>query len=328
MKRILKYMSVLLVLLIAVLAAFVFIPKVLVVKKTISINVSAQIIFNQLNDFHNWNFWSELIPEEESSVIYGGGGIGKGGNIRWINNDSIETQKFTIISSAPYESVEIALDNKGQAFSVARITLSEKNGKTEVLWELVFKNRGIRSHIFKFDIGHKISRSLKGLAQVSTLWHEQNIPLVELGFIESMPYISIRRQIPVAEAGAEMGDIFGKLIDMQQQAGFTIAGKPFSIYYSLGEERIDVECGFIIEKKVPDFGIAKSDVFEESLCAIVKYSGDYAGIESAHDAIRQWIDERNFEPSGPPVETFNNDFLRSGETPEWDITICYPFSFE
>lgn len=328
MRRALKYISILLILPIAVLISFIFIPKVLVVKKSTFIDVPAHIIFNQINDFHNWNFWSELIPDEESFVSYSGGGIGKGGTIGWSNSEAAEIQRFTIISSVPYQSLEIAMDNKEQAFSVAQITLKEKNGKTEVLWESIFKNRGIKSHIFKFDAARKIGRSLTGLAQVSTLWHEQNIPLVELGFIENAPYISIRRQIPVDEAGAEMGNLFEKLLNMQEQAGFTIAGKPFSIYYSLGEERIDVECGFIIEKEIPDFDIAKSGVFEESLCAIVKYDSNYADIESAHDAIRQWIDERNFKLNGAPIETFNNDFILYGQTSEWDITICYPINFE
>ncbi|MCL1821900.1 MAG: SRPBCC family protein [Prolixibacteraceae bacterium] len=328
MKRTLKYILLSTVLLLAILCALIFIPKVLVIKEKITIDAPARIVFNQINDFHNWNFWSELIPDKESAVGYGDGGMGKGGSIVWEDSNGTGIGKYTIISSVPYKSLEIAMDDKDDGvFSVARIVLTEIGEKTEVFWELVFKNKGVKSHIFKFDASGRIRGSLRGLAQVSTLWYEQNIPLVELGFIDKTPYVSIRRQIPATEAGVAMGDIFEQLVDIQGKGVFRIAGEPFAIYYSLGEERLDVECGFVVENAVADFGVAKSGVFAESLCAIVRFSGDYADIESAHDAIRQWLEDRNFQQNGPPMETFNNNFLQPAAA-EWGITICYPFSFE
>lgn len=303
-------------------------PEVLTVNRAVTIDASSRFVFAQLNDFRNWPGWSVWYPAaDEGNMAYHNGGLGTGGAVVFPEvGKGKKGGKFTIIRSNPYQSIELALDF-GDLFSVHHIQIGMQDGKSVVSWSAGFKNKGWKSFIYRLKAGRELQQSLTNLANVAVLMEKHGISLVEPGLLDAFPFVSIRRQFTYEALSDEMAMLYDQLIAAGTDGKFEIAGHPFAIYHSLGEERVDVECGFPVREQVPGIGIIRSAMFEETDCAILEYTGDYTTLEAGHTAIQEWITVRGFELSGPPMEIYVSQGTDIQDTSGWQTQICYPITF-
>lgn len=303
-------------------------PEVLTVSRSVIIDADPRIVFAQLNDFRNWPGWAVWYPEvDESRIIYHNGGLGKGGAVVFPEGESgADVEKFTIIRSDPHSSVELALDFR-DVFSVHHVQIGIQDGKRVLSWSAGFKNQGWRSLLYRLKAGRELEKSLANLAGLSALMDKQGIALVEPGMLEAFPFVSIRRQFAYETLSEDMSSLYDQMITAGTEGKFEITGHPFAIYHSLGEERVDVECGFPVREQVADIGIIRSAVFGATSCAILEYTGDYTTLEAGHTAIQEWINDRGFQLSGPPLEIYLSQGSDTLNASLWQTQICYPITF-
>lgn len=303
-------------------------PEVLTVSRSVIIDANPRFVFAQMNDFRNWPGWSVWYPAvDESFITYHNGGLGTGGAVVFSDKEGGEKgEKFTIIRSDPHQSLELALDFR-DVFSVHHVQIALQEGKSVVNWSTGFKNKGWSSIFFRLKTGRDLERSLASLANVAILMEKQNIKLVEPAVLEAFPYVSIRRQFAYDMMSDEMAFLFDQMIAAGSEGNFEITGHPFAIYHSLGDERVDVECGFPVREQVTGMGIIRSAVYEETNCAMLDYTGDYSTMEAGHAAIREWITVRGFELSGPPMEVYISPGGEIQDSSKWQTQICYPIAF-
>jgi effector-binding domain-containing protein len=303
-----------------------FFPETMVVRQLVTIEAPARKVFVQVNDFRNWEYWSPWKPREASLLpSYISKGTGRGGVIQWqLQGAENYRQRFTITSSEPHQFIEVATDFTGKFFAVNRIDLTENDGVTVLSWSMGWKTEGWKSLFDRFKQKSAVKNALTNLRLMAEMWHRQDIPVVEYGVINEFPYVSIRRQISWNNVSREMGDIFDLLIHSADEAGYTIIGNPYAVYHSMGDEKVDLECGFPIQDVVPHYGIIYSGIFGKVHCAITQHRGDYENLELGHEAIQQWINEREFSIAGPPMELFIIGDAGSDDPSSWLTTICYP----
>ncbi len=304
-------------------------PETMTVRHSVRINAPASTVYAQLNDFRNWEYWSAWnIEKEMPEPLFNNGGFGRGGAAVWqAPGETGFLQRFTITRSEPHRLIEVAMDYTNTAFCVSRIELSVSEEGTLVSWALGIKSEGWKTLFFRMNATKTLKKSSANLLKTAALWHQQGIPVVEQGAIEEFPFISIRRQIAWDDLSDAMADIYDQLIKAGTDGDYTITGHPYAIYHSMGEDKVDIECGFPVESALQHQGIILSGLFPEALCAMTEYTGNYENLESGHDAVQQWIIERGLSLAGPPMEIYLTNDSDSDDPSTWKTKICYPVTF-
>ncbi len=301
-----------------------FLPETGSVTATLEVNASPRIVYAQLNDFRNWQIWSawhqKYSPDE---ATFGNGGVGAGAQVSFPSDDG----KFVavIVKSEPHQMVEVAIDHQGSPFTVHHIEIQESDGKSLITWSTGFKHDGWRTLFFRSKAISEIKKSLRGLKDAAELWQEQSIMLAEPGLIESFPFISIRRQIPYDTLSETMSALYDRLLAAAGEMNVDVTGSPYAIFHSVGEERVDVECGFPVAFEVLGKDSIAGGVFNEKECVMLEYEGDLSRLEEGHNYLQEWIRHRGFALAGPPIEIYES----SGEDSSvWLTRICYPVTFQ
>ncbi len=294
------------------------------VTASVEVKASPRTVYAQLNDFRNWQLWSAWIQKySPDEAIYGNGGIGAGAQVSFPSDEG--TFIAVMVKSEPHRMVETAIDNPGSPFSVHHVEIRETNGNSLVTWSMGFKNSGWRTLFNKAASARKLKKSLEGLQDAAELWENQAILLVEPGLIESFPYISIRRQISYDVLSENMSAVYDRLLNAAVGMNVRVVGSPYAIYHSVGEERVDVECGFPVSEVVAGQDSISAGIFEEKECVMLDFTGDFSRLEEGHSHLQEWIRLRGFSLAGSPMEIYES----SGEdSTEWLTRICYPVTFE
>lgn len=126
--------------LVTALAAFVAMqPAEFQVVRSTRIAAPAEIVFAQVNDFHNWEAWSpwaKLDPEAKNS--FAGAPAGKGSIFKWSGNDKVGEGIMTITESNPNELIQISLEfvRPMAATDITEFTFVPDGEKTIVTWTM------------------------------------------------------------------------------------------------------------------------------------------------------------------------------------------------
>jgi uncharacterized protein YndB with AHSA1/START domain len=105
-----KILLVLLILVLAFLGFAATLPEDYRVERSTTINAPAEAVFNQVNDFHNWNAWSpwaKLDPNAKNT--FDGAASGVGAVFKWSGNDEVGEGSMTLLESRPQERIQIRL---------------------------------------------------------------------------------------------------------------------------------------------------------------------------------------------------------------------------
>jgi uncharacterized protein YndB with AHSA1/START domain len=113
------------------------------VERTTTMAAPPQAVFEQVNDFHNWQKWSpwaNLDPHAEA--IFEGPESGEGATFRWIGNEEVGEGSMTILESEPDKLVRIRLDfvKPFEDTSTTEFTLVPEGDQTRVTWSMYGEN--------------------------------------------------------------------------------------------------------------------------------------------------------------------------------------------
>jgi hypothetical protein len=144
------------------------------VARSMAIAAPAEVVFAQVNDFHNWEEWSpwaKLDPNARNT--YGGAAAGVGAKFAWSGNAKVGEGNMTITQSRPNELVGISLEfiKPFKANNMAEFTFKEQDGETIVNWSMSGKNNFIGKALGLFINCDKMCGAMfeKGLAQMKSL---------------------------------------------------------------------------------------------------------------------------------------------------------------
>jgi len=121
------------------------------VQRTAAISAPAEIIFDHINDFHEWEEWSpweKLDPAMKKT--FEGPSSGTGAVYAWSGNDKVGSGKMTITESAPNEKVVIRLEfiKPFASTNTATFALKPAGPSTEVTWTMEGRNSAFIAKAF------------------------------------------------------------------------------------------------------------------------------------------------------------------------------------
>ena len=144
------------------------------IERSATIAAPTPVVFNQVNDFHNWQAWSpwtKLDPSAKNS--FEGPSSGDGAIFAWSGNDKIGEGRMTITESQPTDLVKIKLDFIRPFADTANVdfTFKPQGEQTQVTWGMAGHKNFLGKAICLFMnmekmVGPDFER---GLAQLKTV---------------------------------------------------------------------------------------------------------------------------------------------------------------
>lgn len=148
--------------------------------------------------------------------------------------------------------------------------------------------------------------------------------VIELRTLEPQPTAVIHETVPMAEIGPFVGRVFEEVGAYVGRAGVPMVGPPFSRYFGMPTDTVDVEAGFPVAAPVPGEGRVVASGLPGGEVAVTTYLGPYEGVPAAYDAIFRWIGEHGRQPAGPFWEVYFTDPLEEPDPAKWRTDVFVP----
>jgi effector-binding domain-containing protein len=97
-----------------------------------------------------------------------------------------------------------------------------------------------------------------------------------------------------------------KIADYLCRLGEQPIGAPYTAYYNLDMQDLDVEMGFPVAKALPESGEVKFREIEAGKVVSTRYRGPYSGMEATYAEILKWIEEKGYQLTGASYEYYHN----------------------
>lgn len=139
---------------------------------------------------------------------------------------------------------------------------------------------------------------------------------VELKEREAQHVLSIRKITSLDNLPNEIGGAYGGIIEYLNELGEHPADAPFTAYYNLDMENLDVEMGFPVAKQLAGRNEINAGEIPAGKYAECTYKGSYQEMGQVYEAMNRWIGEKGFEATGIAYEIYYNS---PGEVPESEL---------
>ncbi len=120
------------------------------------------------------------------------------------------------------------------------------------------------------------------------------------------PVLAIRTITSVSNLPHEIGKAYGAIAAYMQELGEEPKEAPYTAYFNMDMENLDVEMGFPVSKPYPAKGDVKPGVVPAGKQASAMYKGPYSKMESVYTALTDWVAQQGYEPSGICYEYYFN----------------------
>jgi len=135
--------------------------------------------------------------------------------------------------------------------------------------------------------------------------------------------LAVRTRTSVQELPQVLGQTYGAIAQYLGELGEQPVGPPFTAYYNMDMQDLDVEIGFPVARELPGRGDIQAGEIPGGKVATCLYTGPYSDIEPAYNALFQWMEENGYEATGVAYEMYLDD---PQETPpeELQTQIVFP----
>ncbi|PKM76904.1 MAG: AraC family transcriptional regulator [Firmicutes bacterium HGW-Firmicutes-15] len=128
--------------------------------------------------------------------------------------------------------------------------------------------------------------------------------------------ISVRTRSSVENLPQVLGGTYGLIMNYLNEIGAEPAGAPFVGYFNMDMQDLDIEVGFPVAKPLADKGELKSSEIPAGPQVSCMHIGPYNQVESAYNAIMEWIAANGHTSTGVCYEFYLND---PANTPESEL---------
>lgn len=132
----------------------------------------------------------------------------------------------------------------------------------------------------------------------------------------AQPVLSIRKVTSVEKLPDEIGKAYQLIISYLQEVGQQPAEAPFTAYYNMDMEKLEVEMGFPVSEELQGKGDIAASVIPAGKKAVCMYKGSYQDMAPTYDAMTKWIIENGYQPTGIAYEFYYNSPM---EVPESEL---------
>ena len=151
------------------------------IERSATIDAPPETVFDQVNDFHNWDGWSPWAKlDPNMAVTYSGPPAGAGAGYAWDGKGQVGRGRMTITDSRPGERVAIDLrfEKPFRAVNPTEFTFTPEARGTRVRWVMTGqKNFLMKAAHLLMNVEKTVGRDFeKGLAAMQAVVEGQTVP--------------------------------------------------------------------------------------------------------------------------------------------------------
>jgi effector-binding domain-containing protein len=128
--------------------------------------------------------------------------------------------------------------------------------------------------------------------------------------------VSIRLVTPVTGLPVEIGKAYGEIFAYLAELGVVPDEGPFTAYYNMDMDNLDVEIGVPIGSPLPGRGRIKPGTIPSGKKASMLYKGPYSQMAPAYEKMNELISQSGNIPAGAVYEFYYNS---PDEVPESEL---------
>jgi len=141
--------------------------------------------------------------------------------------------------------------------------------------------------------------------------NESQIQVVETA---AQPVLHIKTVTPVGNLPQELGKAFRAIMQYLGELDEQPTDVPFTAYYNMDMERLEVDIGFPVSKALPGRGDIVAGEIPAGKKVTRMYKGPYREMEPVYDALARYMQENGHEPSGVVYEFYYNSPMEVEES--------------
>lgn len=139
---------------------------------------------------------------------------------------------------------------------------------------------------------------------------------IELNEKPAEKVVFIRTNTDMENLPRTIGESYMKIMEYLAEQGMEPASEPYTAYYTLDMQNMDVEMGFPAVKLLPGKDAIKSREIPAGKYVECMYKGAYAGMEKVYGDVFKWMEEKGLVQDGPTFEYYYNS---PEEVPESEL---------
>jgi effector-binding domain-containing protein len=238
------------IVLLFLIAAFVvtgyLLPREVHIERSITIERPAPMMFELLNGFQyfdKWSPWAERDPDAIFTIS--GPESGVGARLTWSGDPRLVGSGWQeIVSSKPYEQIDIRLDFDAQGPADTGFRLKALGDATRVTW---FFDSDLTKGVNMLDaflaryfgllfdrwVGGDYETGLANLKQLAESLPVSDFSQLEISRVElvaqNILYVTTRSSQDAADIADAMAAAYAEISDFMNQAGINMSGQPMAI---------------------------------------------------------------------------------------------------
>lgn len=138
----------------------------------------------------------------------------------------------------------------------------------------------------------------------------------EIAEKQEQPVLFIRTVTAAANLPQEIGRAYGAIAQYMAEIGQPPQEAPYTVYYNMDMEHLDVEMGFPVAQPLPGKGEIKAGSISPGKQASCVYHGPYSGMGPAYEALTAKAAQSGNIPTGVYYEFYYN---APGEVPDSEL---------
>jgi len=310
--------------------ACVFMPSKFKVSRDIEINTNPLIVYNQVNDFHNWNNW-EPWAEMDTTIInkYGNITVGEGAYREW-TAVKVGNGNMKITNSKLLEQIDFEISLSDWITFYGQFMFEPTETGVKVSWtnkgDLPFLARGC-GPIFDAMMDADFEKSLNNLKVYC-----ENLPAriesIEVAIWESQPYVYILDSCKVSDISAKLGEVYAEIYYSLATQGTMPINQPFAKYISFphspgDENKVILQAGTFIESAIETSGRIKIGNSTSGNTLQATHFGVYETASVTHDAMKKYCKDNGYTINGSAYEMYITDPSLEPNPSNWETKIIY-----
>jgi len=305
-----------------------FLPRKIHVERTKQIDAPSHIVFNQVNDLHNWDKWSPWQQIDSAmEKIYFGEGKGKGAGFEWKSeHPNVGNGKIEISSSVFPDSVITQINFGDQGIANAYHVFNETDSGTSVTWGF---NSDLGGNPFAKYMGLIINKKIgadyeKGLNSLQNLCvHLPEYEIIEKE-METFSYIGIKTRCNNDEIALKMGETYNELMGYVIENNIEPFNAPICIYYYYDTLQTEFEAAIPVAKIPKLKGNIKAGKIPSGKYIKTIHYGPYDQLINAYEALQAYMNKNGLKMAGMPWEKYKTDPQKEPDSKKWITNIYFP----
>lgn len=298
------------------------------VERSIVIDAPAELVWDQVKYFENWQYWSPWYAKDSTMIWSFSGTDGEvESGYSWTSENSGSGEMYmTGLVEEEEMMYHTHFLEPWESESDGYVRVASTEAGTEVKWGFFGEIKGIASLFVNMDkmVGPDFEDGLKLLKEhTESIEIEEPSMQVELIDMPEKRYVAIREEIDITGIETFFATNYAKIME----AGVQMAGgMPSGLYYSWDMENMRTDIAAAIPVADGTTAPEGTELIEipASKALFVDYYGDYSDMEPAHELIEKYMIENELEYVGPAIEEYVTDPGQEPNPALWNTKIYYP----